>query len=247
MFHGNKDNSLEDSPYSKTGHYFCDMDVKLESSWKELLASEFEQDYFKHLTDFVRKEYASNPGAIFPKPGEIFRALDSCPVDKVKVVIIGQDPYPTRGHANGMCFSLNPGVRPFAKSLINIFKEIESDLGKPFPENGDLSRWADQGVLLLNAILTVREGQPLSHKDKGWERFTDALVQRLAEQRRNLVFLLWGSKAIDKVAGLDLSEHCVLRSVHPSPLSAHRGFFGCRHFSKANAYLEQNGLEKINW
>lgn len=226
---------------------FVGMDVKVESSWKQLLAEEFEQDYFKHLTAFVRNEYAAHKGAVFPRPAEIFRALDACPVDRVKVVIIGQDPYPTRGHANGMCFSLNPDVRPFAKSLINIFKEIETDLGKPFPATGDLSRWASQGVLLLNAILTVREGQPLSHKDKGWECFTDALVRELVKKRSNLVFLLWGSKAIDKVAGLDLSAHCVLQSVHPSPLSAHRGFFGCRHFSKANAYLKQHGLEPIEW
>lgn len=223
------------------------MDVKLESSWKALLAKEFEADYFKNLTDFVRKEYQQAPGAVFPKPAEIFRALDACPVDQVRVVIIGQDPYPTKGHANGMCFSINPDVRPFAKSLINIFKEIESDLGKPFPENGDLSRWADQGVLLLNSILTVREGQPLSHKDKGWERFTDAIVRELAAKRKNLVFLLWGSKAIDKVAGVDLSNQLVLRSVHPSPLSAHRGFFGCRHFSQANHYLEQHGMAPVSW
>lgn len=227
--------------------YFCFMNVSIESSWKELLSDEFEKDYFKSLVKFVKEEYTTKPDKIFPKGSQIFRALDECPVEKVKVVILGQDPYPTKGHANGLCFSINPDVHPFAKSLLNIFKEIHDDLDQPIPENGDLTRWAQQGVLLLNSILTVEEGNPLSHKDKGWEQFTNAVIQHLTNRREGIVFMLWGSKAAAKIENVDRSKNLILQSVHPSPLSAYRGFFGCKHFSKANTYLASQGKSMIEW
>ena len=223
------------------------MVVKLETSWKSLLEDQFEKDYFKNLVNFVKEEYKNHPGSIFPKGSEIFKALDCCQVDDVKVVILGQDPYPTKGHANGLCFSVNPDVKPLAKSLQNIFKEIKDDIGKEIPDNGDLTRWAEQGVLLLNSILTVQEGRPLSHKDKGWERFTDVIIQRISERNKNVVFMLWGSKAIRKGELISHNGNLILTSVHPSPLSAYRGFFGCKHFSQANHYLKQKNKSIIEW
>lgn len=223
------------------------MEVQLESSWKKALESEFEKKYFLDLVKFVRNEYKLHPNSVFPKGSQIFRALDECPLGNLKVVILGQDPYPTEGHANGLCFSINPDVRPFAKSLINIFKEIQEDLEKPIPSDGDLSRWAQQGVLLLNSILTVREGQPLSHQGKGWEEFTDKVIEVVNRECEHVVFFLWGSKAIEKAKDVDETKHLVLKSVHPSPLSAYRGFFGCKHFSQANTYLNLHNKKGIDW
>jgi uracil-DNA glycosylase len=170
-----------------------------------------------------------------------------CPFDELKVVILGQDPYPTKGHAHGLCFSVEPGVKPFPKSLLNIFKEIQLDLGLPMPENGNLARWAEQGVLLLNSVLTVEEGKPDSHKAFGWEKFTDAVIQTINEQKTGVVFMLWGSKAISKESFIDSSKHLILKSVHPSPLSAYRGFFGCKHFSKTNEFLRMMEQTEIQW
>lgn len=227
--------------------YFCTMNLDLSASWKNLMEEEFSKSYFNELMEFIDSKYNELPNQVFPPKEWIFRAFNSVAVEDVKVVIIGQDPYPTRGHANGLCFSLQPTVQPFAKSLNNIFKEIESDLGIPFPENGDLSRWANQGVLLLNSILTVEEGKPLSHKKKGWEQFTDAVINRLIENKEGIVFMLWGSTAIDKLKECNLSNHHVLSSPHPSPLSAYRGFFGNKHFSATNKLLISAGKTPIQW
>lgn len=222
------------------------MNVRIEPGWKQALGAEFEKPYFAALSDLVRREY-SNPGCkVYPPAGKIFSAFDSTPFEDVKVVIIGQDPYHGPGQANGLCFSVNPGIE-IPPSLRNIFQEIHTDTGNPIPASGDLSRWAEQGVLLLNASLTVREHQPKSHSGIGWETFTDAAVHALAENRKGLVFLLWGSDAIRKGAFIDRSRHLVLTAPHPSPLSAYRGFFGCRHFSKANEYLIAHGKTPINW
>ncbi len=220
------------------------MNVKIESSWKQHLAEEWDKDYFVKLTDFVRQEYRSK--TIFPPAAKIFAAFDACPFDHVKVVILGQDPYHDVGQANGLCFSVEPGI-PMPPSLINIFKEIKSDIGTEMPENGDLSRWAEQGVLLLNATLTVEAHKAASHQGKGWEEFTDEVIMRLANDRENLVFMLWGSYAIKKGAFIDRNRHLVLTSPHPSPLSAYRGFFGNKHFSKANEYLTLHKKEPITW
>ena len=220
------------------------MDVRIEASWKQALAAEFAAPYFKELTQFVRKAYRA--GTCYPPGGQIFNAFDLCPFDRVKVVIIGQDPYHDDGQANGLCFSVNPGT-PFPPSLQNIFKEISDDLGRPMPTDGDLSRWARQGVLLLNATLTVRAHQAGSHQGKGWEQFTDAVIHELSAHRDHLVFMLWGSYAKAKGAQIDTSRHCILTAAHPSPLSAYRGFFGCHHFSLANAYLTSHGLTPIDW
>lgn len=220
------------------------MNVKIESSWKQHLAEEWDKDYFVKLTDFVRQEYRSK--TIFPPAAKIFAAFDACPFDHVKVVILGQDPYHDVGQANGLCFSVEPGI-PMPPSLINIFKEIKSDIGTDMPENGDLSRWAEQGVLLLNATLTVEAHKAASHQGKGWEDFTDEVIMRLANDRENLVFMLWGSYAIKKGAFIDRNRHLVLTSPHPSPLSAYRGFFGNKHFSKANEYLTLHKKEPITW
>lgn len=220
------------------------MNVKIESSWKQHLAEEWDKDYFVKLTDFVRQEYRSKK--IFPPAAKIFAAFDACPFDHVKVVILGQDPYHDVGQANGLCFSVEPGI-PMPPSLINIFKEIKSDIGTDMPENGDLSRWAEQGVLLLNATLTVEAHKAASHQGKGWEEFTDEVIMRLANDRENLVFMLWGSYAIKKGAFIDRNRHLVLTSPHPSPLSAYRGFFGNKHFSKANEYLTLHKKEPITW
>ena len=222
------------------------MDVRIDPTWKQALATEFEQPYFKQLTDFVRSEYA-NPGVrVYPAASNIFAAFDASPFDKTKVVIIGQDPYHGPGQANGLSFSVNPGIQ-MPPSLINIFKEVHDDTGAPMPADGDLSRWARQGVLLLNSSLTVREHQPKSHSNVGWERLTDAAVHKLAEEHDNLVFILWGSDAIRKGAFIDRNRHLVLTSPHPSPLSAHRGFFGNHHFSRANEYLKAHGKTPIEW
>jgi uracil-DNA glycosylase len=220
------------------------MNVKIHPTWKQALAEEFNQPYFKQLADFVKDQYQS--AAVYPPPAFIFRALDSCPFDQVKVVILGQDPYHGPGQANGLCFSVNPGV-PFPPSLQNIYQELEQDLGHPIDQTGDLSHWANQGVLLLNATLTVRANVPGSHQNKGWERFTDKIIQILSDQKTHLVFLLWGSYAHKKGSVIDESKHLVLKSAHPSPLSAHRGFFGCRHFSQANVYLALGDIDPIDW
>lgn len=220
------------------------MDVRIETGWKDLLKEEFELPYFSNLITFVKSEYATH--TIYPPGKYIFNAFDCCPLDRVKVVILGQDPYHEPGQAHGLCFSVNNGVA-LPPSLINIYKEIETDLGVTPPMSGDLTRWADQGVLLLNATLTVRAHQAGSHQNRGWEMFTDAVIRRLVERKEHLVFMLWGSYAQRKGAFIDSSKHLVLSSPHPSPLSAYRGFFGNRHFSKANDYLLKNGLEPIKW
>ncbi len=218
--------------------------LRIDASWLQALAPEFEQDYFKQLTDFVRHEYQTQ--RVFPPGSQIFRALDATPLQQVKVVILGQDPYHGAGQANGMCFSVNRGV-PFPPSLLNIFKEIEADLEIPVPAHGDLSKWAAQGVLLLNATLTVRAHDAGSHQGKGWERFTDAVIQQVNDTQEHVVFLLWGNYARKKSGLLDTMRHCVLESPHPSPLSAHRGFLGNKHFSKTNAYLAANGRNPVEW
>ena len=223
------------------------MSLALHSSWKEILNDELEKPYYVELTDEVKRLYITKKGFIFPKESEVYRAFDLCPFDEINVVILGQDPYPTRGHANGLCFSVEPSVRPFPKSLNNIFKEIKDDLGKQIPSNGNLERWAKQGVLLLNTILTVEEGRPDSHKNVGWEKFTDAVIRKINSEKEGIVIMLWGSKAIVKEEMIDKSKHFILKSVHPSPLSAHRGFFGCKHFSKSNEFLRMMEKPEIDW
>ena len=220
------------------------MDVKIEQSWKEVLQPEFDKPYFRILTDFVRKEYHEGP--VFPPGNLIFNAFNLCPFDKVKVVLLGQDPYHGPGQAHGLCFSVNDGV-DFPPSLVNIFKEIKEDLGHEMPATGNLTRWAEQGVLLLNATLTVRAHQAGSHQNKGWEEFTDAAIRALAENKEHLVFMLWGRYAQLKGAFIDRKKHLVLTSAHPSPLSAYKGFFGNKHFSKTNEYLMAHGETPINW
>ena len=220
-------------------------DLKMEPSWKRELASEITQPYMQELRAYLKKEMADGQ-VIYPKPSEWFAAFDHTPFDKVKVVILGQDPYHGPGQAHGLSFSVRPGVRP-PPSLLNIYKELKSDLNLPTPENGSLVRWADQGVLLLNSVLTVREGQAASHQKKGWERFTDRAIHLLNDKREHLVFILWGSYAQKKGEFIDRKKHLVLEAVHPSPLSVHRGFFGSRPFSQANQYLEKNGIDPIHW
>lgn len=220
------------------------MNVQIEESWKKHLATEFEQPYFERLVEFVHQEYAST--TCYPPGKLIFNAFNLCPFDDVKVVIIGQDPYHGPGQAHGLCFSVNDGI-PFPPSLQNIFKEIQSDLETPVPVSGNLTRWAEQGVLLLNATLTVRARQAGSHQRKGWEEFTDAAIRALSAEREHLVFILWGSYAQKKGAVIDRNKHLVLASAHPSPLSAYNGFFGNKHFSLTNAYLEQHGQTPIQW
>lgn len=220
------------------------MDVKIAQDWKEILQPEFDKPYFRELTDFVRQEYASRQ--VFPRAGNIFRAFDKCPFDRLKVVIIGQDPYHGEGQANGLCFSVADGI-PFPPSLQNIFQEVSSDLNRPIPASGNLDRWAEQGVLLLNAVLTVRAHEAASHAGRGWETFTDAVVRAIAERKQGIVYLLWGSYAQRKGAIADPARNCILKAVHPSPLSAYRGFIGCRHFSQANAYLRSQGKSEIDW
>jgi uracil-DNA glycosylase len=220
-------------------------DVRLENSWKRHLEDEFQKPYMKRLKDFLVSEKKKGK-MIYPKGGEIFEALNATPFDKVKVVILGQDPYHGPGQAHGLSFSVKPGVPP-PPSLQNIYKELESDLGIKPPRHGYLKHWADQGVLLLNATLSVEKGKAGSHQKRGWEEFTDEIVKELNEQREHLVFMLWGSYAQKKGEGLDTKKHLVLKAPHPSPLSAHRGFFGSRHFSKANKYLEAHGIKPIDW
>ena len=220
------------------------MNVKIEQSWKDALAGEFDKDYFIKLTDFVRSEYMSGK-AIYPAPANIFNAFNLCPLDKVKVVIIGQDPYHEPGQAHGLCFSVLPPT-PVPPSLVNIYKEIQNDLGRASVTHGELTHWAEQGVLLLNATLTVRAHAAASHAGKGWEQFTDAVIRACAT-RDNIVYMLWGSYAQRKAEFVDTSRNLVLKSVHPSPLSAHRGFFGNHHFSRANEYLQQHGKTPIEW
>lgn len=220
------------------------MDVRIAEDWKQILSEEFNKPYFKDLVEFVRAEYAA--GEVFPKGKDIFRAFDKCPFERLKVVIIGQDPYHGVGQANGLCFSVGEGV-PFPPSLQNIFKEVNSDTGAPIPASGNLDRWAEQGVLLLNAVLTVRAHQAASHAGRGWETFTDAVVRAIATRKQGVVYMLWGSYAQRKGAIADPNNNLILKSVHPSPLSSYRGFFGCRHFSKANEYLASIGREQILW
>jgi len=217
---------------------------QIDESWKLVLKDEFESQYFKDLTDFLREEKKNF--TIYPPGPQIFAAFNHTPFNRVKVVILGQDPYHGPGQAHGLCFSVPGGVqRP--PSLVNIFKEIETDLGITVPETGNLTSWTNQGVLLVNAILTVRADAPASHQNKGWEKFTDAVIRNLSEKRKNLVFLLWGNYAQAKENLIDSSRHFILKAAHPSPLSAHRGFFGCRHFSKTNEILEGLGLNPIDW
>jgi uracil-DNA glycosylase len=223
---------------------FPTMDVKIEPSWKSRLKNEFDKAYFQSLTEFIREEYISQ--TIYPPGKDIFKAFDCCDFENVKVVIIGQDPYHGEGQANGLCFSVREGLR-FPPSLLNIFKEIQQDLGKPIPRSGDLSRWATQGVLLLNATLTVRSASPGSHQGKGWEIFTDAVIKKISDEKEHVVFLLWGAYAQKKGEIIDRTRHLVLMSAHPSPFSADRGFFGNKHFSKTNAYLKSKGLKEIEW
>ena len=226
------------------GNKYQTMDVKIAESWKKKLQKEFEKEYFKELTEFVKSEYQTH--TIYPKGRQIFNAFDQCDFDQLKVVIIGQDPYHGDGQANGLCFSVNDGIK-MPPSLVNIFKEIQADLGKPFPLSGNLERWAKQGVLLLNATLTVRAQNPGSHQNKGWEQFTDAVIQIISDEKNGIVFLLWGAFAQKKGEMINAAKHKVLSSAHPSPFAAHRGFFGNKHFSQTNAYLEKNGQKSIVW
>ena len=220
------------------------MDVKIEESWKSVLIDEFEKSYFNELTKYVRNEYQTHK--IYPPAKLIFNAFDQCPFSKLKVVILGQDPYHGPGQAHGLCFSVNDGI-VFPPSLRNIFKELKSDVGKEIPTSGNLIDWAKQGVLLLNATLTVKAQQAGSHQKKGWEQFTDAAISKISDQKESVVFILWGNYAISKSKLIDSAKHLILTSVHPSPLSASRGFFGNKHFSRTNEFLKEHGLEPIIW
>ncbi|MDO4229424.1 MAG: uracil-DNA glycosylase [Capnocytophaga sp.] len=221
------------------------MEVNIHQSWKPYLQNEFEKDYFQKLVAFVKNEYSQ--GICYPKGSQIFSAFEHCPFENVKVVIIGQDPYHGVNQANGLCFSVQDGIE-HPPSLINIFKEIEQDLGIPYPISGNLERWADQGVLLLNSTLTVRANQAGSHQNQGWETFTDAVIRTISERSQQVVFLLWGGYAKKKAALIDSSKHCILTSGHPSPLSANRGYwFGNKHFSKTNTFLISVGKQPIQW
>jgi uracil-DNA glycosylase len=217
---------------------------QIEESWKQVLREEFDAPYFLALTEFLREEKKKH--IIYPPGLLIFSAFNHTPFNRVKVVILGQDPYHGPGQANGLCFSVPDGV-PHPPSLVNIFKEIESDLGIPVPKGSNLTKWASQGVLLVNAILTVRANEPTSHQNKGWEIFTNAVIRNLSEKRKNLVFLLWGNYAQAKESLIDNGRHYILKAAHPSPLSANRGFFGCRHFSRTNQILAEQGLNEIDW
>jgi uracil-DNA glycosylase len=223
------------------------MNLTLEKTWDNALAEEFERDYFNQLMAFLSSVYGTIPDQVFPEEKFIFRAFDLCPLHQVKVVILGQDPYPTKGHAHGLAFSVNKSVQPLPKSLQNIYKELQSDVSIAAPVNGELLHWAEQGVLLLNTALTVHEGRPDSHSGKGWETFTDAVLTAVNRHTENTVFILWGAKAQAKVSLIDLERHFVIQSPHPSPLSAYRGFFGSKPFSRTNAYLIDHGKEPIMW
>jgi uracil-DNA glycosylase len=220
------------------------MEVRIDESWKSRISAEFGKPYFRNLTEFVKEEYRKN--TVYPPGSLIFNAFNMCPFDKVKAVIIGQDPYHGPGQAHGLCFSVREDI-DFPPSLVNIFKEIKSDLGTEVPPSGNLERWAAQGVLLLNATLTVRAHMAGSHQNKGWEQFTDAAISLLNSEKKNLVFFLWGAYAQKKGEAIDESKHLVLKSVHPSPLSVYRGFFGNKHFSRCNEYLESFGIEPVKW
>lgn len=220
------------------------MNVKMEASWKTLLKEEFEKPYFQDLVEFIKEEYEHH--RIYPPGSQIFNAFDFSPLEETRVVIIGQDPYHGPRQANGLCFSVSEGV-PMPPSLLNIFKELKADLGKEIPPHGSLEKWARQGVLLLNATLTVRSGSPGSHQNQGWEEFTDAVIKKVAEAKSGLVFILWGAYAQKKGAMIDENRHYVIKSAHPSPFAAHRGFFGSRPFSKTNEYIMKNGGNAIDW
>lgn len=221
------------------------MDVKIEESWKEVLKEEFSKPYFEQIVHHLKTEKAQ--GKIIYPPGPfIFNAFNTTPFDKVKVVILGQDPYHGPGQAHGLCFSVQNGVPP-PPSLLNIFKELHDDTGVSIPANGNLTHWAQHGVFLLNASLTVRAGEPMSHAKIGWAIFTDTVIKKISEEKEHVVFMLWGKFAQEKRVLIDETKHLILRSVHPSPLSAHAGFLGCRHFSKANAYLVKNGIDPVDW
>ncbi len=221
------------------------MEVKIEQGWKNLLKDEFTKPYFKQIVQHLKTE--KEQGKIIYPPGRfIFNAFDTTPLDKVKVVIIGQDPYHGARQAHGLCFSVQRGVPP-PPSLLNIFKELHDDIGCPIPTHGDLTKWAEQGVFLLNASLSVRAAEPMSHARIGWALFTDTVIRKISDEKKHVVFMLWGKFAQEKRALIDDSKHLILRSVHPSPLSAHAGFFGCKHFSKANEYLVSKGIDPIDW
>ena len=221
------------------------MDVKIEASWKEILKSEFAKPYFQQIPLHIKTE-KSQGKIIYPPGSLIFNAFNKTPFDKVKVVILGQDPYHGTGQAHGLCFSVQNGVPP-PPSLVNIFKELQDDIGVSIPDHGNLTHWAEQGVFLLNASLTVRAGEPMSHSKIGWAEFTDTVIKKIAGLKKNVVFLLWGKFAQEKRVFIDETKHCILRSVHPSPLSAHAGFFGCKHFSKTNEYLMSKGIDPVDW
>lgn len=221
------------------------MDVKIEASWKEVLKSEFAKPYFQQIPLHIKTE-KSQGKIIYPPGSLIFNAFNKTPFDKVKVVILGQDPYHGAGQAHGLCFSVQNGVPP-PPSLVNIFKELQDDIGVSIPDHGNLTAWAEQGVFLLNASLTVRAGEPMSHSKIGWAEFTDTVIKKIAGLKKNVVFLLWGKFAQEKRILIDETKHCILRSVHPSPLSAYAGFFGCKHFSKTNEYLMSKGIDPIDW
>jgi uracil-DNA glycosylase len=221
------------------------MEVKIEESWKEILKDEFQKSYFEQIAMHLKLEKASNK-TIYPPGNLIFNAFDQTPFEQVKVVLLGQDPYHNPGQAHGLCFSVQKGVKP-PPSLVNIYKEINKDLGLPIPETGDLTPWAKNGVLMLNAMLTVRANEPASHSKIGWENFTDAVIQKVSEKKKGVVFLLWGRFAQDKQILIDATKHHILKAAHPSPFSADKGFFGCRHFSKTNELLVKEGLEPIDW
>ncbi len=223
------------------------MDFIIDETWKEILNEEFNTDYFLKLSEFLEREYQQNSIKVFPQKSEIFNAFNLCPINNVKVVILGQDPYPTKGHAHGLSFSVKNDIQPLPKSLKNIFFELKNDVGVDKFENGCLTNWASQGVLLLNTVLTVEEGMPQSHCNKGWELFSDAVIRLLNINKCNLVYLLWGKNAIQKEHLIDSQKNLILKASHPSPLSSYRGFFGCKHFSKTNAYLLEMGKSAIEW
>lgn len=220
------------------------MKVKINESWQKVLQEEFNKPYFKELMDFVKSEYQSK--TVFPSQKDIFKAFDLCPFDKVKVVMLGQDPYHGPNQAHGLCFSVNEEIKK-PPSLVNIYKEIQSDIGGEIPTHGNLEYWAEQGVFMINAILSVVAGMPTSHQNKGWESFTDEVIRLISEKKEHVVFMLWGAYAQGKEWMIDDKKHLILKAPHPSPLSAHRGFVRCKHFSKANEYLKSQGLERIEW
>jgi uracil-DNA glycosylase len=221
------------------------MDVKIEASWKDVLKTEFTNPYFQQIALHIKTE-KSQGKTIYPPGSFIFNAFNTTPFDKIKVVILGQDPYHGPGQAHGLCFSVQNGIQP-PPSLVNIFKELQEDTGMRIPDHGNLTKWAEQGVFLLNASLTVRAGEPMSHSKIGWANFTDAVIKKISAEKQHVVFILWGKFAQEKKILIDETKHCILKSAHPSPLSAHAGFFGCRHFSKTNEYLMSKGIDPVNW